>query len=141
MSRCNWLAIVAVLLGCNSFAAWAAEPALAPNPVPNPALNPTINRLIGPAKSVAQADAILAQQLPNVNPLFGQQAGRGIATRPVDHSQQLMEVITSCIAPTTWDVNGGQGAVRYYAPSQALVVRQTSEIHEQLLRVLPKLRQ
>lgn len=111
----------------------AAEPALANNP--------TVIKLVAPPKSVAQADAILAQQMPNVNPLFGQQGGRGIATRPVDNSQQLMDVITSCIAPTTWDVNGGQGAARYYAPSQALVVRQTSEIHEQLLRILPKLRQ
>ena len=111
----------------------AAEPLLA--------RNPTVSRLIGPSKAAAQADAILGQQLPNMNPLFGQQNGRGIVTGPVDNSQQLIDVIQRCIAPTTWDVNGGQGVVHYYAPSQALVVRQTSEIHEQLQRILPQLRQ
>lgn len=133
MFRLDLSVVCCALLVCSLVSAKAAEPELAKNP--------TVIRLIGPSKTVAQADAILAQQLPNVNPLFGQQGGRGIATRPVDNSQQLMDVITSCIAPTSWDVNGGQGAVRYYAPSQALVVRQTSEIHEQLLRILPKLRQ
>jgi hypothetical protein len=113
-------------------AAKAAEPQLAQNP--------TIIRLIGPANTAAQADAILAQQLPNVNPLFGQQNGRGIVTGPVDNSQQLIDVIQRCIAPTTWDVNGGQGVVRYYAPSKALVVRQTSEMHQQLQRIIPMLR-
>jgi hypothetical protein len=110
----------------------AAEPALAKNP--------TISRLLGPAQSVAQADAILAQQLPNMNPLFGQQNGRGIAVGPVDNSQQLIDVIQRCLSPNTWDVNGGQGVVRYYAPAQSLVVRQTSEMHEQLQRVIPLLR-
>ncbi len=121
------------LLMVSCMTANAAEPELANNP--------TIVRLVGPSKTAAQADAILAQQLPNMNPLFGQQNGRGIATGPVDNSQQLIDVIQRCLAPTTWDVNGGQGVVRYYAPAQALVVRQTSEMHEQLQRILPKLRQ
>lgn len=131
MLRCFSLAICCSLLSWN-IAANAEEPELAKNP--------TINRLVGPANTAAQADAILAQQLPNVNPLFGQQNGRGIVTGPVDNSQQLIDVIQRCIAPTTWDVNGGQGVVRYYAPSKALVVRQTSEMHQQLQRIIPMLR-
>ncbi len=126
------LALSCSLLLSNNIAANAAEPELAKNP--------TIIRLICPANSAAQADAILAQQLPNMNPLFGQQNGRGIATGPVDNSQQLIDVIQRCISPTTWDVNGGQGVVRYYAPAQALVVRQTSEMHEQLQRIITMLR-
>jgi len=110
----------------------AAEPALAKNP--------TISRLLGPAPSVAQADAILAQQLPNMNQLFAQQNGRGNAAGTVDNSQQLIDVIQRCLSPNTWDVNGGQGVVRYYSPAQALVVRQTSEMHEQLQRIMPLLR-
>lgn len=132
MPRLLTFALCGLVLGISNLAQ-AADPELAKNP--------TIIRLIAPAPSVAQADAILAQQLPNINPLFGQQNGRGIATGPVDNSQQLIDVIQRCLAPTTWDVNGGQGAVRYYAPAQALVVRQTSEVHEQLQRIIPMLRQ
>jgi len=132
MPRIFSLALCCSLMLVSSISADAGEPELAKNP--------TIIRLIGPAKSAAQADAILAQQLPNMNPLFGQQNGRGIATGPVDNSQQLIDVIQRCLAPTTWDVNGGQGVVRYYAPAQSLVIRQTSEMHEQLQRIVPMLR-
>lgn len=129
--------ILFLTLGCcyvlaSNLVTNAAEPELAKNP--------TVTRLIAPVQSVGQADAILAQQIPNGNPLFGQQNGRGIATGPVDNSQQLIDVIQRCLSPTTWDVNGGQGVVRYYAPSQSLVVRQTSEMHEQLQRIIPMLR-
>jgi hypothetical protein len=132
MPRISFVALSCCLVFVSSISLVAAVPELAKNP--------TVVRLVAPTKAAAQADAILAQQLPNVNPLFGQQNGRGIATRPVDNSQNLIDVIQSCIAPTTWDVNGGQGAVRYYAPSQSLVVRQTSEMHEQLQRIIPMLR-
>lgn len=132
MPRFVSLATLCGLVLCSWNSADAAEPELAKNP--------TVSRLLGPAQSAAQADAILGQQLPNMNPLFGQQNGRGIATGPIDHSQQLIDVIQRCLAPNTWDVNGGQGVVHYYAPSKALVVRQTSEMHEQLQRVIPLLR-
>jgi hypothetical protein len=131
MKRLLILAVVYGLSGIDRSALLADEPARVKNP--------TVSRLLGPASSVTQADAILAQQAPPINPLFGPQNNR-VAAGPADNSQQLIDVIQRCLAPNTWDVNGGQGVVRYYSPAQALVVRQTSEIHEQLQRILPKLR-
>lgn len=49
-----------------------------------------------------------------------------------DNAAQLIELIQKTIAPETWDVNGGNGAIFFYAPLNALVVRATSEVHFQL---------
>lgn len=52
----------------------------------------------------------------------------------------LVELIRGTVAPETWDVNGGKGSMDYYAPPQALVVRQTQETHHQIGGVLQQLR-
>jgi hypothetical protein len=57
---------------------------------------------------------------------------RGAMSRnfgPPDAGQQLVELIQRTIAPSTWDVNGGPGAIYYWSPGRALVVRQTSDVH------------
>ncbi len=59
---------------------------------------------------------------------------------PIDHGQELLELIQDTIAPTTWDVRGGNGVVRYWAPGHALVIRQTGDVHEQLGRLLMDMR-
>jgi hypothetical protein len=64
----------------------------------------------------------------------------GTAPPPVDHGQELMELIQDTIAPTKWDVHGGNGVVRYWAPGHALIVRQTGDVHEQLGRLLMDMR-
>lgn len=51
---------------------------------------------------------------------------------PQNGAQDLIDLIESTIGPDTWDVNGGQGTIRYWQPGMALVVRQTSEVHAQL---------
>jgi hypothetical protein len=54
-------------------------------------------------------------------------------------AQQLIELIVNTIAPDSWRQNGGQGSISFYPYNPALVVRQTSETHEQvgeLLRAL-----
>jgi hypothetical protein len=58
-----------------------------------------------------------------------------------DNGQALVDLIQRTIAPASWDVNGGPGAIVYYRPSRALVVRQRSEVHEQLQGVVRALRQ
>jgi len=79
----------------------------------------------------------LAQIIPPGQP--GQQPG-AVAQPPVDHGQELLELIQDTIAPTTWDVRGGNGVVRYWAPGHALVIRQTGDVHEQLGRLLMDMR-
>ncbi len=43
--------------------------------------------------------------------------------------EALVELIRSTIAPNTWDTAGGPGTIVYYKQWQALVVRQTQEVH------------
>jgi hypothetical protein len=84
---------------------------------------------------LAQAP-VLAQQLP----AGGGQPGANNAAVPQDHGQELRELIEEVIAPTTWDTVGGQGAIRYWAPGHALIVRQTDDVHDQIGRLLMDLR-
>lgn len=47
-------------------------------------------------------------------------------------AMQLINVIVTTIAPDSWRQNGGNGSITYYPINPALVVRQTSEVHEQV---------
>jgi len=51
---------------------------------------------------------------------------------PQDDGQALVELIQATIAPQSWDVNGGQGTVKYWPAWHVLVVRQTDDVHEQI---------
>lgn len=55
-------------------------------------------------------------------------------------AQDLIDLIQTTIAPSSWDVNGGPGSIVYWPLGQALVVRQTSEVHEDLGGVVGRLR-
>lgn len=66
---------------------------------------------------------------------FGQAPKRG----PADHGQELVELIQATIAPTTWDINGGNGTIFYFHPRRVLVVRQTGEVHDQLHNLIKDL--
>jgi len=70
-------------------------------------------------------------------------AGGGQMARPAgqagDGGQALVELIQNVIAPSTWDVNGGSGSIRYWRPGHALVVRQTEQVHEDIGGLLRQL--
>jgi hypothetical protein len=55
-------------------------------------------------------------------------------------SQNLINVVTSIIAPTTWDEVGGAGSATAHVNSRALVVSQTDEVHEEVVALLRDLR-
>ena len=57
-----------------------------------------------------------------------------------DQGWQLVELIQRIIAPDFWQPQGGPGVVRYFAIKQALVIRATSEVHEQVRELLTALR-
>ncbi len=44
------------------------------------------------------------------------------------------------IAPDSWDIRGGPGSIYYWRPGRALVVRQTTEVHDWLAETLEQLR-
>jgi hypothetical protein len=88
------------------------------------------------AKLPSRQEGVLGQQLG-----FGQQQPQAQANNPpADYGKDLVELIEAVIAPTTWDTVGGNGAIRYWAPGHALVVRQTGEVHEALGQLLQDLR-
>ncbi|MEX2559943.1 MAG: hypothetical protein WD403_08510 [Pirellulales bacterium] len=64
----------------------------------------------------------------------------GGAAQPGDLGLELVVLIQRTVAPQTWDVNGGQGTIRYWAPLHVLVVRQTGEVHGQIGGVVRGLR-
>lgn len=52
----------------------------------------------------------------------------------------LMELITSTIAPDSWDEVGGAGAIEPFPVNLSLVISQTQEVHEQIADLLDQLR-
>lgn len=67
-------------------------------------------------------------------------ASGGIGQATSQQAQDLIDLVRTTIAPNTWDVNGGKGTIYYFRPSQALVIRQTSEVHRQIGGALGQLR-
>lgn len=62
------------------------------------------------------------------------------APRDVANARALIDLIQSTVAPESWEINGGHGSIRYYAPLKVLVIRQTTETHYQLRGTLKQLR-
>ncbi len=52
----------------------------------------------------------------------------------------LIELITSTIAPDTWDEVGGAGAIESFPTNLSLVISQTQEVHEKIADLLDQLR-
>ncbi len=67
-------------------------------------------------------------------------SGAGGGRAADDHGPELVELIQTVIAPQSWDINGGPGAIYYYRPLRALVIRQTDEVHGQIGDVLGQMR-
>jgi hypothetical protein len=86
---------------------------------------------------------VLAQQLPApggaVPAPGGQLPGAG-AGGIFDYGPDLVELIQATISPSTWDINGGNASIVYYAPLRVLVVSAPGEVHGQVGDVLGQLR-
>lgn len=52
----------------------------------------------------------------------------------------LIELITSCVQPTTWDEVGGPGSIAPFENNMSLVLSQTEEVHEEITDLLQTLR-
>ncbi|GIW93931.1 MAG: general secretion pathway protein GspD [Pirellulaceae bacterium] len=57
-----------------------------------------------------------------------------------DDFQPLIDLITTTIAPDSWDINGGNGAIQPFVANLSLVVSQTQDVHEQIADLLDQLR-
>jgi len=54
-------------------------------------------------------------------------------------ARQLINLIQSTIEPDSWDVNGGNGTIRFFPLLNVLVVRATGEVHYQIGGALGRL--
>jgi hypothetical protein len=94
------------------------------------------------AETVAQVSQfVLAQQ--GVAGPGGQAAAGALAAAPPftgDYGPDLVDLIETVIAPSTWERNGGPGSIYYYRPLHVLVIRQTGEVHGQIGGTLGALR-
>lgn len=81
----------------------------------------------------------LSQQQPN-DPTTNTRLGASAAGPFVDSGWELVELIERIIAPDFWDQRGGSGSVHYFAMRRILVVRATSDVHEQIKELLMALR-
>ena len=68
------------------------------------------------------------RQMGGAKHLLAPRAGANVP----DYGPQLVALIQRTITPQFWDVNGGPGAIVYYAPLRLLVVRATSQVHGQI---------
>lgn len=69
-------------------------------------------------------------------------AARDEKGAPVNDFDQLIDVITSTVAPTTWDQVGGAGSIAPFEGNgiTALSISQTQRVHEQIAKLLADLR-
>jgi hypothetical protein len=95
------------------------------------------------ADLTAPEDRVLAQQVaPGGAPGAGARpaAPAGAAVGTIDYGPELAELIQATVSPATWDINGGPGAIVYYAPLRVLVVSAPGEVHGGVADVLGQLR-
>jgi hypothetical protein len=55
-------------------------------------------------------------------------------------AEKLIDLIQAVISPNSWDVNGGQGVIRYWSLGHGLVIRNTHAEHDKVGDVLQQLR-
>ncbi|QEF98387.1 hypothetical protein Mal15_24390 [Stieleria maiorica] len=72
-------------------------------------------------------------EVRTVNPVAGGGAAAGAGW-------QLVELIERIVAPDFWESRGGVGSIQYFAMRRVLVVRATSDVHQQVKDLLMALR-
>ena len=87
----------------------------------------------------AEAENMLAAR---VYPVFDLvvRSGEGGRERAELNYRSLIDVIQSAIAPGTWEDVGGPGAIEPLANAGAVVISQTTEVHEEIAQHLRALR-
>jgi hypothetical protein len=115
--------------------------------------SPSAKKTVKLAKvTIQHNDHVLAQQvLPAgapgaaANQRGGAAQGAAVAVaptpvaRPTDFGPELVELIEAVVSPSTWRINGGNGAVVYYSPLHVLVVSAPDDVHAQVAGVLQQL--
>lgn len=78
-------------------------------------------------------------------PMGGGMMGGGMMGGPMigplveDNGEQLVDLIQKTIAPATWDVLGGPGSIYYWRSGHSLIIRQTDEVHGDIVNLIEQL--
>ena len=112
------------------------------NDVPRPQglsgkVDAAIKKAIDESDADPKSESSTSLVSQKTKPIRNGQAGAGGA----DGGWELVELMQRVVAPDFWDVNGGPGVIRYFAMRRVLVVRATTDVHEQvrdLLKSLPR---
>ena len=103
------------------------------------------------APSNAVIDPAVLAQMNQLNPAAGSGGAAGV-NQPIGFGpggvgggsqadfESLIELITTTIAPQSWDDNGGPGSIKEFETNLSLVIRQTQDIHEEIVDLLEQLR-
>lgn len=67
------------------------------------------------------------------------QSDEALLDPPVDF-EELIEVLLQSVQPTSWEQVGGIGVIEPFAPTPALVISQSAEVHERIAVLLADLR-
>lgn len=86
-----------------------------------------------------QCEALLFVKVYPVFDLVCRAAGENDHGAGLDY-ESLIDGLTTCVAPTTWDDVGGPGEIKVFASSGALVIGQTLAIHDDIAQYLKALR-
>lgn len=86
--------------------------------------------------TVEKADGELESRVYPVADLVSVQQGGSEAP----DFDSLIDLITTVVAPATWDEVGGPGAIHEFRPKSALVISQTAEVHEAVAGLIEVLR-
>jgi hypothetical protein len=93
-----------------------------------------------PAQDAAAARVVPNHVLAQQGAAGGAPAGPVAVAQAVDYGPELVDLIQRTISPANWDINGGNGAIVYFAPLRVLDVRAPSSVQGQIGGVLGPLR-
>ncbi|MCH8922103.1 MAG: hypothetical protein IIA67_03005 [Planctomycetes bacterium] len=88
-----------------------------------------------------EAETTLLTWVYPVSDLVGNEEGEVEDVYAEIDFDPFIELIEATVAPDSWDANGGPGAIDGLENPTVIVVAQTRKIHEQIVRLITKLRQ
>lgn len=106
-----------------------------------------------PQQDTSISPVVLAQQMQQPSladgklPLPGARPNQpsgggpgGLGGGVIADFDSLIDLITTTVAPQSWDTVGGPGAISEFATNLSLVISQTQDVHEQIADLLEQLR-
>lgn len=98
------------------------------------------NRVPRPSGLASQVDQAIAAALQRAGGANDPPSPGAAGGGALDNAWQLVELIQRIVEPDFWDRQGGPGSIKYFAMRRVLVVRATTDVHEQIKDLLTALR-